>query len=312
MSTLTPDQVVYVLRVIGKFWMHSTGEGLPGETFVQSFTDEAFTSTLGLLASKLAINYGLRYINESIVLDNAPSVEEIRKEFQQVGARVPNMYRGSSVDAMTYLQNYGKLYLPFSSATTELNKQEWIQAAPDQLFVDTPMMTGADAYVNIYLEVHLRDLYTDFDLFETYPELAQNAATFSNRTDIITYVVDKFRPAGFFWVSFGFSKIKLVHSWNQNKATYTTADAIMSTMFDGLMYLNNQVVPHIALYQLAFLMRPGYAQRIYGVEPSETTLQQMSSVYRYTLEQIRKAENLGNIKYRFSERLRELNADLNA
>lgn len=310
MNTLTSDQVVYVLKAIGKFWMHSTGAGLPGQTFVQTFINEVTSSTFGLLVSRLAMRYELRYVNERIVLDNPPTVEEVRTEFGKIGARVPNIYRGSPADVMSYLENYGRLYLPFNSAQTQLNKHEWHQNVPNQLFVDTPMMTGADAYLNIYLEVHLRDLYTDFDLFQTYPELAQNATRFSNRNDIITAVVDKFRPAGFFWVNFEFSKIKLVHHWGDYKATYQTQDAIMATVFDGVQYLDSQTVPHIGLYQLAFLMRPGYARRIYGVEPSEIVLEQMNNVYWYLIQQIHKAENKGNTKYRFSDRLREFNTDL--
>jgi hypothetical protein len=309
-NTLSPEQVVFTLKSVGKYWMHANGEGLPGESLTESFLQE-IQNSVGQLASKLAITYGLRYNGEQIILERPPSLQQVQLAIQSIGARVPPDYRRSSAEAMKYLQDYGKLYLPFTEAQTTLSKTQWKSAVSDLLFVDMPMVSGADAYLNLYLETHLRDLYTDFDIFNLFPKIRSELANLSNRNEMISYLVKFHHPGGFLWISFGFTSIQLLHHWNQLKSTYRGPDAIRSTIFDGTMYLKDEPVPHIILYQLAFLVRPSYAKRIYGTDASDIVLDQMENIYTYVLEQIKIAEARGEQKVRFSNSLREFNADLN-
>jgi len=310
MGTLSSEQVIFALTSVGKLWMYEMGSGLPGETFIQSFLNE-IQNPVGQLATRLALAYGLRYENGEIILDQPPSIVQIQLELQKIGARVPPDYRQTPAEAMRYLQEYGHLYLQFGKPTSDLTKLRWIDDVPNTLFLNMPMVSGADAYLNLYLETHLRDLYTDFDLFNIFPKQKSVMASLSNRDEIIAYLVDYHRPGGYLWVSFAFSQIQLVHEWGQLKASYKGSNAIIAAMYEGTMYLEGQPVPHVVLYQLAFLMCPLYIYRIYGTDADDIALNQFQSVYHAALQHIRIAEQRGEQKLRFSDRLRELNTDLN-
>ncbi len=313
MATLTPNQVLFVLRTIGKEWLYSTGESRPGATFVESFL-ETIRNPVGELASRLAIEYELDYAKEpphNIILRNRPHPDAVRGELQTIGLRVPDRYRSSPEEMMRYFEEFGQMYINFNSAETPIVKESWLPGIP-RLFVNLPMVAGADIWLNFYLGTHLRDLYTDFDFFRMFWEILDPPSSFDNRRSIISHIVKSYRPAGDFWVDFGFSSIRLRHQLGGRVQTYTTLQGIKSIAYNGQLYFSGVPLPHISLYQVAFLFKPEYAARIYDIELSEVSLGSMKEIYQHFTRQIKIAEQRGEQRVRFSDQLREFNVDLDS
>lgn len=310
---LSQDQVVFVLRVVGKEWLYTGGETRPGETPIDSIRHD-IDNPVGILASRLAFQYQLSYLRVpprgKIVLGAPPSVDELRSELQTIGLRVPNAYRTSPEEVLRYFEEFGSLYLPFNSPTTSPVKTEWLPGAPP-LFVNRPLMTGADVWVNPYLATHLRDLYTDFDLFDNFANILPEPETFKNRKEIIDAIVKYHRPAGDFWVELGFTSVRLIHQYNSQTRTYNGPDAIRSIAEDGRLYLDGIRLAHVGLYQIAFLFKPEYLAQTYGVEVSDLLLGSIQAIYRHFVNQIKTAERRGEQRIRFSDQLAEFNQDLN-
>lgn len=307
MSTLTPHQVLFVLRSVGKEWIYSDGRGRPGESFPESFLHEIETP-VGALAVKLAFQSQLEYEpippRGKIILKTPLSVDQIRSELQMVGARLPDIYRGSPEKALEYLEVFGHLYLPFDSPETPLIKEPWLPG------LQPPLLTGADIWVNPNLSTHLRDLYTDFDLFNSFGAILPEPTELNSRQEIVDWIAKYHRPAGYFWIGFGFTELRLSHQLGQRTQTYIGPNAIKSIASGGQLYFEGLPLPHVGLYQLAFLFKPEYTFQIYGIEPSDLLMNIIREVYRHLLDQIKEAEERGEQRIRFSEQLREFNSDL--
>lgn len=293
--------------------MYQDGQGRPGESFLQSFLQE-IQKPVGALAAKLALEYRLEYEpvppRGQIVLGAPPTVDQVRSELQSIGARVPDAYRTDPAEALRYLEEFGRFYLPFHSAETSLVKDEWLPGIASRAFINSPLMTGADVWVNPYLSTHLRDLYTDFDLFNLFGDILPNSAVLKDRPDLLNRIVKYHRPAGHFWLEFGFSNLRLRHQLDRRTQTYARVDAIKSMASNGYLYFEGLSLPHIGLYQLAFLFKPEYTRRIYGVEPSDLLMTMMREIYRHFVSQIKMAERRGEQRIRFGPELSEFNRDL--
>lgn len=289
MGTLTPNQVLFVLRALGK--------GLPGESFVESFIEE-INCPLGDLVSAMAIEYQLDYEGEKSVLRNPPLLDVIRLKVETVGMRIPNIYRVSSTTAMEYLEKYGSEYLSFSSASNLGHLNNWLGLPTgNRMLVNTPTFSENDPYLNIYLNTHLRDLCTDFDLYKLFPSLLAKATKFQTRKEIIDYLVSLYRPVNDFWISFGFGNLVLTH----NNVQYDNPVAIKT--FVSTLSL-------IGLYQLAFLLRPGYVKFIYGIDVTQKVSGIMRDLYQYLTTLIKRFESEGRPKLRFGKEFQEFNQDL--
>jgi hypothetical protein len=297
MGTLSPNQVLFVLRSLGKAELYQFGQGHPGESFVESFINE-IDCPMGKLTSSMAIEYQLDYENDILILRNPPSLDTIRLRVENVGVRIPNIYRENSTKAMKYIEEFGSLYLSFSSNSNLNHRQNWLGLENQiPLLVNTPLLNGNDLYLNIFLETHLRDLCTDFDLYQLFPDLLTKAGQFQNRKEIINYIVALYQPIGQFWISFGFGNLIVTH----NNTKYENIGSIKQ--------LANQLQP-IGIYQLAFLFRPGYVKLIYGIDVTKKVVGIMKNIYQFLLAIIRNFESRGLLKLRFSEKLSEFNQEL--
>lgn len=302
---LSRDQLIFVLRVVGKEWLY-IGE--------EEDLHEFISTDVGRLASELAIRYQLEYDQVTpsgkIMLKVPASVDEIRSRLQTIGLRVPNIYRSSPEETLRYFEEFGSLYLPFSSPSTRSVKTVWLPGDP-RLFVNRPLMNGADVWINPYLVTHLRDLYTDFDLFRLFADALPDPKTLNNRNEIIDAIWKYHRPAGDFWVEFGSTTVHLIHQFNGQKETYSNIIAIKSIATEGQIYFKGLRLAHVGLYQVAFLFKPSYLSQIYGMEVSNDLLGLIQDIYRYFLDQIRMAEQRGEPRIRFTDQLSEFNRDLN-
>lgn len=287
MSILSPAQLLFVMRVTGK----------------------NVESNLSALASDLALKSGLDYDeNGKIHLRESVDPKEILLRLQSIGMRIPKKIREEPVEILELFQKHGRMYSQFNSAKTELYRDQWLPRLSKEYFVNKPIVTGTDIYLNPYLENHLRDLYTDFDLFDLFPDLSPEL---ENREDLINVLIKKYHPAGEFWFSFYLDgSISLIHEYLGENQTYTTIQGIKSISFQGKIFFRETPLPHIGLYQLAFLCKPEYAQKIYRVELTDQQLEYLQEVYKHLLSEIKLAEQSGEQKIRFSPTFSEFNVDL--
>lgn len=301
MGTLSPNQVLFVLKALGKAELYQHGEGLPGETFVESFIDE-INCPMGRLASSMALKYELDYENGKVVLRTRtpPKLEEIQSQVQKVGMRIPNIYRSDVNKVMEYIENFGYLYLSFNSEHNVGNLDNWMKLTGNtHLLANTPTLRQYDPCLNIFLETHLRDLCTDFDLYDLYPQAMAKIKEFQNRKEIIDYIVKLYQPLGQFWVSFGFGNLTISH----NGIKYDSIPAIKA--------FAAQLQP-LGIYQLAFLLRPGNVKFIYGIDITKKVAAIMQDLYRYLLDLIQQFESKGILKLRFGEQFGDFNRELGA
>lgn len=297
--TLTPAQVLFILRASGKDVFISPH--FPKENFNDIFINMV-NNTFGQFLIHLALRYQIYYTDKGeIACLNSPTIEKLKIEVEAVGMRIPEEYRKSSEKALTYIQDFGSRYFQFRK----------IQQYDPKIWLNNLLM-GNDPYVNPYLETFLRSYYTDFDFFHdpnfgSY--LCKIVDSLRNRDQIISAVLKKYRPAGYFWFSFDSNKIILEHVYHNEYFTYDTVDSIKTIMDGGKIISSSFPLNSVGIYQCAFLLKPSYLEWIYQTSFSSQQIEMITDLYTFILRQIKIYEQ-GGTKYRFSEKLRDFNFDL--
>ena len=325
MTTLSDKQVIFVLYSVGTIELYNIqGKGHYGkEDFMTSFLQD-ITSLLGQISVQMCIEYGLDYdANNTIVLRNHPSIEDIMNKVSQVGMWIPYAYRNSAENALTYFLNYGKLYRRFKQIRNDsnywgLNPNE-TAADRDIKFglnlVNIPLFEGNDFYLQNFLAIQLRDLYTDFDMFDKFQWILDPVIKLlDNRLQMIAYIEQIREPSGSFSISLQTfpNAIRIEHTWNNNKRTYTNKK-VKKMAHGGKLWFGNTELSHIGLYQMAFKLNPDYLGFTTGMGSHlpEVYKEIGKDLYKYFLNQIRISENRGNPKIRFSAIFNIFNEDLN-
>jgi hypothetical protein len=338
MATLTPNQIAFILRSVGTFDLYTTqGKGHYGRgDFMTSFLSDWQTS-VGQIASKMAIDYGLDYDESgNIVLNNTPSVDDVVTLVENVGMWIPLVYRGLSLYPIIYFQTYGKLYKGFKQARTpNVTEKYWgfnPGETPDERertfglnLSNMPLYKGNDFYLHSYLSIFLRDLFTDFDIIEQFASFITPVIDqIQSREQMIAYILQIQNPAGnfleFFQTfptgiriqhTFNGETIEYVNGWDEYNRRYVSRD-IEKMAYDGKLRFKGQILPHIGLYQMAFRLKPGYLGFISGMGRTAPKIYReiAADVYPYFLNQIRIAESRGEPKIRFSDDYKDFNIDL--
>jgi hypothetical protein len=318
MATLTPNQVLFVLRSVGTANRYTTpGKGYFNEDFMTSFFRDLHTP-VGQLAAAMALDYELSYdfsgnVNGIIVLANPPTVDQIRIRVENIGMRIPNLYRSSPEQALTYYENFGYLYKFGRARTPNILDLTWpYGSSGGLLFSQMPLYKGNDFYLSIGLGIKLRDLFTDFDMFIVFPFLTQYADQLNSRPEIINFIIKASEPAGHFYEGYQTfpTGIRIEHTYAGQTKTYLNQE-IKQMAHDGKLWFNDQPLPHIGLYQMAFKLKPEYIDNNAGIDVPITYKKIAYNLYQYFLRQIQIAEQRGEQKIRFSSIFSEFNADLN-
>jgi len=311
--SLSSNQVLFVLKVLGRDWLYLGGPGFPGEDFSASFLRE-INNSLGTAAVKLALDAQVDYVQDQPVSKNNLPGLQIQAVVQPVGMRIPPNELVSSERALSYVQTYGSNYRSFSSGRN-YPPQKWIEieapSAELSFNVLHPTLSGNDKFLDPFLRTHLRDLYTDYDLIERFPQL--NLDQLFTRDDMINEVMKLYRPAGEFWFSFGFDSVRLEHQLGEETQSYRGSDQISALIQveEAKVYFNGQEVAPVSLYQLALLVQPEYFKEIYGINPSLGILQLLWSLFSKFIYHIKILESQLGSGYRFTEAYSKLNFYLN-
>lgn len=302
-NNFTRSQLEFILRAVGKYWIYSQNQGYPGKSYIDSVISD-INNPVGNLGRILVKKYDLEYENNSIVLRKPATVDEIKKDVEVIGMMIPDSYSKTPERALKYFEEYGQYYKKFNKKYNYVNGMEW-ETSGDS-FIRFPSMTGYDFYLNLYLRVHLRDLFTDFDILQRFKNIP-----FENRPDLIERTVKQYQPAGVFRFSFGFSTIQLVHTFGNLVSTYNNIIDIKNIAREGKLSINSTPLNAIGLYILAFLTQPQYIRRIYNVELSEALMTQIKILHVLFVRQIKIYEaSTGRKMIRFGKLYQELNQDI--
>ena len=158
MSKLNPDQVTFVLKVLGKDWLYIGERGFPGETFEQSFMRET-NNSLGKVAIRLALDAQIEDVNGSLISKNQFSPSSIQDIVQNIGMRVPPQELGSTQSTLDFILKNGSQYLNFSSKNNK-QRDRWIPienvySYESSFNVINPTLAGYDIYLDPFLRTHL-------------------------------------------------------------------------------------------------------------------------------------------------------------
>ena len=312
-SLKVPSDALFIMKVLGKENLLLKHGGLPGKDINTSFQEECSTYTLLChIATQLAIYYKVSYVNNQIVpQENTTDIKTVVEFVKNVGMIIPQPYKTSVSASLTYLQTYGHLYIPFNIQTPNLYLGYWA-FQDDTTFLTKPLLSGYDIYLNSYLETHLRDLFSDTELFTYFPFLdeREKITPFNSREEMINNVLTTYQPVGTFFLSLGFKSMELSHTYMNTTKSYKGIYLIKTIAQHGVLLFDGQGIHPIGLYQLAFLFNPTYSYAIHGTKFSDKTLGILTSLYKYFLSQIKIAETKLEKPIRFSDRLTSFNDDL--
>lgn len=297
-QTLDTNQLAFVLLSLGKYKFYSNGGHFPGESFEVSISKE-FSRKFASVIGQLSILSGLGYnANWEMVLSNPLSVNEIQGLVGEVGMHIPAAYQISTQKAFEYIIKFGHLYKDFDGIQnlgSVYPPTGWMNLK--NTLVSQPTVSGLDKFVSPHLKTHLRDLYTDFDLFNRFPDL--NLNKYVDRPGMIQAVVNYYHPAGEFWFSFGFESIGLEHQFGNRTINYTTKDQIKSIGKGGRLLFGSSELDPVGFYQIALLVQPEYFFEIYGMEINSSLFSLLLDIFVHFLIQIRYFELSTETKYRF-------------
>lgn len=323
MTEITPSQIYFVIRSSDYPWYESSTL----EELIKYFKSLRRLRAIEKVAIKMAVGYQLSYDeNGNIVLGNRPTVDSIRAEVQNIGMWIPYAFRSSPESALTYFQDYGQYYLSIDKPHIPPEERKvYPRNYPyKQAFrlANNPALTGNDIYLTVTREL-LRDLFTDFDLFDTFPFLSQPdvISKISNRPQLIDTVLLALHPAGYFTKRDIYSNegnYVIIKHTIQNQEIQYVGDEIMTMARDGRLYFGSNPLPNIGLYQIAVRFSPKYADEFAGLRPGGyycthngyQFYELFEKYYNYFLRQIHIAEQRGEPKIRFTERFSEFNTDL--
>lgn len=316
MATLTQNQVLFVLRSVGTADRYTApGKGYFSENFMTSFFRD-LNNPVGKLAAVMALDYQLDYDFRQnptgvIILKNPPTLDQIRLRVENIGMRIPNLYRTSPEQALTYYERFGHLYTKFGRARTPNILELTLPYGRSGSFSDMPLYRGNDFYLPTNLSIKLRDMFTDFDMFAVFPFLNKYVGELNNRPEIINFIIHASEPAGDFYEAFQTSPtgIRIEHTYEGKTRIYLNQE-IKQMAHDGKLWFGDQQLPHIGLYQMAFKLKPEYIDNLSGITVPIIYKQIANDLYQHFLREIQIAEKKGEQRIRFSYIFSEFNDDL--
>lgn len=256
------DIITYLIYVSGEEWLLD-GESLFGQSLSKTL-DKLLTASPIARASVLLAKKRVLSIEDGHILVERNNVEATRQMLKRLGMYVPREMRTSDADMLTWLAENGQSYRQIY----ELSLRETLPLDETTSFIAPFLATSIAAT-------------TDYDLFLKYPSHVAAMASFESRRERVDYLISMFRPAGSFWVSFGFSNVSLTHELKGRRHVHRNPRGIIKAL------RNTSVSDHpMALYYAAFLFDPKIAPWIYNTDVGEGNLKRLRKIHREILKML--------------------------
>lgn len=303
MSKITKNQILFLLKVCKKeYLLYTIYNKEPFNVEISNL----LKTKLGILTYEIIKEYNIDYVDGNIIVNQDKGIDKIRIILQDIGMRIPNIYR--TVDlSLQYLLNFGYLYSQFSAPhNTDFTK--WFEG---NCYINYPSFEINDCYLNQYLYIHLRDLFTDFDIFSKFGNIIKDLDKSTDRLDLINKVVQYFQPSGLFCLSIDKHFASIIYTFKES-SFYIPLDSIPKIVENGKIIINDQELNKIMLYQLAFIINPENVNYITCSDLIERIKPNLKNSYNYILSNINIMEKETNFKIRFSNLYSTFNQDLNS